>query len=212
MFNVLIADDHAIFRKGLKLILQDYPEIEKIDEASNFQEVVDQAWNNKYEIVLLDIAMPGRSGLEVLKEIKNFRPKLPVLMLSTYSEERYAIRAFKGGASGYLNKTSTTEELISAIRKICSGSKYVSQSMAVKLANNLSENNDQPIHEKLSDREYEVMCLMSSGKSVKDIAIDMSLSVKTVSTFRTRILIKMNMKNNAEIMYYAIKNELIVQS
>jgi len=209
MFNVLIADDHAIFREGLKLILQDFPEIEKIDEASNFQEAVDKVWKNNYEIVLLDIAMPGRSGLEVLKEIKNFRPKLPVLMLSTYPEERYAIRAFKGGASGYLTKTTASEELITAIRKICSGSKYVSQSLAVELANNLSENHDQPIHKKLSDREYEVMCLLASGKSVKDIAFDMLLSVKTISTFRTRILNKMQMKNTAEIMYYAIKNELV---
>ena len=209
MIRVLIADDHPIVREGLKQILSETDDILVVDEASNGKEVLDYVWNNAYDVVLLDISMPGRDGLEVLRELKHQKPKLPVLILSMYPEEHYAIRVLRGDASGYLTKSSAPDELISAIRKVATGRKYVSSTLAERLTYELDRDADRPIHEALSDREYQVMHMIASGKTIKEIAEELCLSVKTVSTYRSRILEKMNMKNNAEIVLYAVQNKLV---
>jgi len=209
MIKILIADDHAIIREGLKQILAETSDMVVAGEAADGREVLDQVRKDDYDLVLLDIAMPGRGGLDTLARLKHEKPELPVLVLSMYPEEQYAIRAFKAGASGYLTKESAPEELISAIRKVTQGGKYVSSSLAEKLVFNLETDTEKPLHEKLSDREYEVMIMIASGKTVKEIADKLSLSVKTISTNRVRALKKMGMKNNAEIIYYAIKQGLV---
>ena len=209
MIRIMIADDHRIVREGLKQILAETPDMIVVDEASNGQEVLGKVWENDYDVVLLDISMPGRSGLDILKQLKNERPKLAVLVLSMYSEEQYAIRALRAGASGYMTKESAPDELIEAIRKVSTGRKYISPTVAEKLAVSLEANDERPAHENLSDREYQVMCMIASGKTIKTIADELSLSVKTVSTYRTRILEKMRMKNNAELTHYSIQNRLV---
>ncbi|UCF84115.1 MAG: response regulator transcription factor [Desulfobacteraceae bacterium] len=209
MIKILIADDHAYIREGLKQILAETSDMVVAGEAADGREVLDRVRKDDYDLVLLDIAMPGRSGLDTLGQLKHEKPELPVLVLSIYPEEQYAIRAFKAGVSGYLTKESAPEELISAIRKVTQGGKYVSSSLAEKLAFNLETVTEKPPHEKLSDREYEVMIMIASGKTVKEIADKLSLSVKTISTNRVRALKKMGMKNNAEITYYAIKQGLV---
>ncbi len=209
MIRVLIADDHPIVREGLKQILSETTDIIVVDEATNGHEVLKYAWSNTYDVVLLDISMPGRDGLEVLRELKHQKPKLPVLILSMYPEEHYAIRVLRGGASGYLTKSSAPDELISAIRKVSTGRKYISSSLAERLTYELDRDADHPVHEALSDREYQVMHMIASGKTIKEIADELFLSVKTVSTYRSRILEKMNMKNNAEIVLYAVQNKLV---
>ena len=209
MIKILIADDHAVVREGLKQIISENPDMLVTDEANNGQEVLNKVSEQHYDVVLLDITMPGRSGLDVLKQLKSKKPKLPVLMLSVHPEEQYAVRTLKAGASGYLTKGSATEELIAAIRKISQGKKYVSSSLAEKLAFDLDMDYEKPRHETLSDREYQVMSMIASGKTVKEIADELSLSVQTISTYRSRILEKMKMKNNAEIIYYAVKQGLV---
>jgi len=209
VIRIMIADDHRIVREGLKQILAETPDMIVVDEASNGQEVLGKVWENDYDVVLLDISMPGRSGLDILKQLKNERPKLAVLVLSMYSEEQYAIRALRAGASGYMTKESAPDELIEAIRKVSTGRKYISPTVAEKLAVSLEANDERPAHENLSDREYQVMCMIASGKTIKTIADELSLSVKTVSTYRTRILEKMRMKNNAELTHYSIQNRLV---
>jgi len=209
MIRVLIADDHPVVRQGLKQILAETADIQVLDEASNAQEVLDCIWNKDYDVVLLDISMPGKSGLDILKEIKRSKSNLHVLVLSMHPEEQYAIRVFKAGASGYLNKESATDELISAIRKVSCGRKYISSTVAEKLAFDLETDSQKPPHEKLSDREYQVLCLLAIGKRVIEIGEILHLSVKTVSTYRTRILEKMQMKSNAELTHYAIKHDLV---
>jgi DNA-binding NarL/FixJ family response regulator len=209
MIKILIADDHAIFRHGLRQILEENPDMFVGGEASNGQDVLDQVWRSDFDLLLLDINMPGMSGLEALKQLKTQKPKLKVLVLSMYPEEQYAIRALKAGASGYITKTSASEELIEAIRKVSQGGKYVSASLAEKLLFDFEADADRPLHELLSDREYEVLCMIASGKTVSHIAEELCLSVKTVSTHRVRILEKMRMKNNAELTNYAIKQKLI---
>ena len=209
MIKILIADDHAIIREGLKQILAETSDMVVAGEAADGREVLDQVRKDDYDLVLLDIAMPGRGGLDTLGRLKHEKPELPVLVLSMYPEEQYAIRAFKAGAFGYLTKESAPEELISAIRKVTQGGKYVSSSLAEKLAFNLEKDTEKPLHEMLSDREYQVMIMIASGKTVKEIADKLSLSVKTISTNRVRALKKMGMKNNAEITYYAIKQGLV---
>jgi two-component system invasion response regulator UvrY len=209
MIRVLIADDHPIVREGLKQILSETDDILVVDEAANGQEVLSLAWNNNYDVVLLDISMPGRDGLEVLRELKHQKPKLPVLILSMYPEEHYAIRVLRGGAAGYLTKSSAPDELISAIRRVAAGRKYISTSLAERLTYELDRDAERPVHESLSDREYQVMNMIASGKTIKEIADELCLSVKTVSTYRSRILEKMNMKNNAEIVLYAVQNKLV---
>jgi DNA-binding NarL/FixJ family response regulator len=184
----LVADDHAIVRKGIEQIIAETTDIVVSAEARNGQEVMEKAVKNVYDLVLLDIAMPGRDGLEVLKELKKQRPKLAVLMLSMYPEEQYAIRALRSGASGYLTKESAPDELIAAIRKVSAGGKYISSSLAEKLAHKLGNYTDRPLHEQLSDREYQILIMLASGKSLTEIADELALSVKTISTYRARLL------------------------
>ena len=209
MIRVLVVDDHPIVREGLKQILSDTEDILVVDEADSGQAVLSSAARSNFYVVLLDISMPGRDGLEVLRELKQQKPKLPVLILSMYPEEHYAVRVLRAGASGYLTKSSAPDELISAIRKVASGRKYISSTLAERLTYELDRDADRPMHEVLSDREYQVMHMISTGKSVKEIAEALGLSVKTVSTYRSRIMEKMNMKNNAEIVLYAVQNKLI---
>ncbi|MEM5786450.1 MAG: response regulator transcription factor [Syntrophobacteraceae bacterium] len=207
--KVLIADDHAIVRRGLKLILSEEFTRLVFGEARNGQEVIDQVSKQDWDIVVLDITMPGRSGLDVLKELKQLRPKLPVLILSMHSEDQFGMRVLKAGAAGYMTKENVPEELVKAIKKVMSGGKYISSYLAEQLAFNLEEDTERPIYEKLSDREYHVMCMIASGKTVKDIAKELSLSMKTISTYRTRVLEKLKMKSNAELTHFAVKNKLV---
>lgn len=209
MIKLLIADDHTLVREGLKQILNDISEVEVSGEARNGQEVIDKVSTNHYDLILLDISFPGKSGLDVLKRLRALKPELPVIILSMHPEDQYAIRSLKAGASGYLTKESSPQELIGAILKVANGRKYISPSIVEKLAFALETNAGIPAHEKLSDREYQVMCLIASGKRVKEIADSLSLSVKTISTHRARILKKMSMKTNAQLTYYAIKNALV---
>lgn len=209
MIRILIADDHAIVREGLKQIIADIPDMVVAGEAADGQAVLDLVSKDDWDVVLLDIGMPGRGGVDILKQLKYERPKLPVLILSMYPEEQYAVRCLKAGASGYLTKESTPDELVSAIRKVTTGGRYVSASLAEKLAFDLQIDFEKPSHETLSDREYQVMLLIASGKTVSEIADELSLSVKTISTYRSRILEKMRMKSNLELMHYAIKHGLV---
>lgn len=209
MLRILIADDHPIVRQGLKQILSEESDVKVLGEAQNSHEVLNFVQKQDWDVVILDITMPGRGGLDVLKELKQQRPKLPVLILSMHPEDQYALRALKAGANGYLTKESCTEELVKAIRKILNNGKYISPSLAEKLASNLEVNKSKSPHEQLSDREYQVMCMIASGKTISQIAEELSLSVKTIGTYRTRILEKMKMKTNAELTHYAIKNELV---
>lgn len=209
MIRVLIADDHTMVRKGLKELLEESPEIKVAAEAGNGQEAMAAVKKGGVDVVLLDIAMPGKNGMEVLKELKDRKPGLPVLMLSMYPEEQYAVRALRAGASGYLTKSSAPEELITAVKKVAKGGRYISPSVAEVLALELNPDSARPRHESLSDREYQVLCMLASGKPLKEIAHDLSLSTKTISTYRSRILQKMNMKSNAELIRYALDNHLI---
>jgi two-component system invasion response regulator UvrY len=209
MIKILIADDHTMFREGLKHILAEYPDLVVTDEANNGQEVLDKIWKNNYDMVLLDITMPGMTGLEALKQLKNDRPKLPVLILSMHPEEQYAVRVLRAGASGYLTKESAPDELITAIRKISQGRKYITPSLAERLASEFEADSEKPLHDILSDREYQVLLMIAAGKTGKHIAKELSLSIKTVSTYRTRIMEKMKMKTNAEVMHYVIKHQLL---
>jgi DNA-binding NarL/FixJ family response regulator len=209
MLRILIADDHPIVRAGLKQILDENPEKVLCEEAQDGHEALHRAIDHKYDLILLDIAMPKMNGLDCLKEIKKEHPEIPVLIISMYPEEQYAIRALKAGASGYLTKQSAADELLLAIRKVLSGGKYVSSSLAEELAWQLEINSGGHPHEKLSDREYQVLRLIASGKTITLIAEELYLSVKTISTYRARILEKMNLKNNAELTHYAIKNHLV---
>lgn len=209
MIKILIADDHPVVRKGLKEIIEETPDMMVGDEASNGQETLEKVRKSDFDIVLLDISMPGRSGLDILKELKSEKPDLSVLILSMHPEEQYAVRVLKAGASGYLTKESAPDELIAAIRKASIGRKYISSSLAEKLAFDLEIDAEKPLHETLSDREYEVMCMIASGKTITEIAEKLFLSVKTISTYRSRILEKMRMKSNAELTHYALKNRLV---
>jgi two-component system invasion response regulator UvrY len=208
MIRILVADDHAVVREGLKQIVRETSDMAVTGEAADGREVLRLIREHDWDVVLLDIAMPDRSGLDILKELKAEEPGLPVLMLSMYPEEQYAVRALKAGASGYLTKESIPDELISAIRKVSAGGKYVSSSLAEKLAHDLETDAERPVHETLSDREYQVMCMIAGGETLRNIADKLCLSIKTISTYRSRILEKMCMKNNAEIMRYAIKYHL----
>jgi len=209
MIRILIADDHSVVREGLKQIVQEAGDMLVGGEAANGHEVLQLINKDDWDVVLLDINMPGKSGMDVLRQLKHEKPRLPVLMLTMYPEEQYAVRALKAGASGYLTKESIPDELISAIRKVASGRKYVSPSLAEKLAYDLDVDTEAPLHETLSDREYEVMCLIAKGETVKTIGDKLCLSIKTISTYRTRILEKMKMKKNAELMHYAFRHRLV---
>lgn len=208
MINVLIADDHALIREGLKKILKSEPDTVLAGEARNAQELLAQLEKLQVDIVLLDISMPGESGLDALKELKSRYPKLPILILSVHPEHRFAVRALRAGASGYITKETAVEELVQAIRRIVGGGKYVSASLAEQLASEL-ETGGRPPHTTLSDREYQVMCLLASGKKSSEIAEELSVSLSTINTYRNRILDKMKMQSNVELTRYAIENGLI---
>ncbi len=209
MIRILVVDDHAIVREGLKQILGDVKDMDVLAEAANGQEALDKIRRQAFEVILMDISMPGRSGLEILKDIKSEQPKLPVLILSMHPEEQYAVRALRAGAAGYMNKASAPDELIGAIRKVASGRKYVSPSVAERLALELGADRSHLPHELLSDREYQVMMMLAAGKSVSEIALELCLSVKTISTYRSRIMEKMSLKKNAELTLYAVQHHLL---
>lgn len=210
MINILIVDDHSIVRAGMKQILTGIDDMRIAAEAANSSEALAKVQKQRFDLVLLDISLPGRNGLDVLKELKNIQPRLPVLMLSMYPEEQFAVRALRSGASGYLTKESAPDELIVAIRKVCGGGRYVSASLAENIAFTIDRNAEQMPHELLSNREYQIMCMIASGKAVKDIAEELSLSVKTISTYRSRILGKMQMKTNADLTRYALQHNLVL--
>ena len=209
MIRVLVADDHTVVRRGLVQILADAPNMVVAGEASTGREVLQALWKHDYDVLVLDISMPEGGGLEVLQQLQTLKPDLPVLILSMHPERQYAVRALKSGANGYLTKESVPDELIAAIRKVASGGKYVSQSLAEKLASELVREAEKEPHQTLSDRELQVMTLLAAGKSVTDVAEELSLSVKTISTYRVRILKKLGLDSTAEIMRYAIERGLV---
>lgn len=209
MIKILIADDHAIVRKGLVEILREEFPTSQIKEVASSAEVMDEIRNQIWDIILLDISMPGRNGIETLKQIRSEGLKVPVLMLSMHPEEQYAIRVLKAGGSGFLNKQSATDELLAAVHQVLNGRKYITASIAERLAGTLNDKNEKVFHELLSDREMQVLQLIASGNTVSEIANEISLSVNTISTYRTRILEKLNLNNNAELTRYAIDNNLV---
>ena len=209
MIKILIADDHAIVREGLKQIVAEEKDMLVAGEAGNANEMFELLKKENFAIIILDISMPGRSGLEALKFLKKNYPEVPTLILSMFSEEQYGLRALKAGAAGYLKKVSAPTELVSAIRKIVSGGKYINQSLAEKLADEYDSDRKERMHDKLSNREYQIMCLIASGKSTEEIALDLSISINTVYTYRNRILEKMHLKSNVELTQYALQNKLI---
>lgn len=209
MIKVLIADDHALIRKGLKQLLDDTDDMRMTGEAENGMQAIRMVDEGEFDVVLLDISMPDKHGIDVLKQLKTSHPALPVLILSMHPEEQYALRSMKAGASGYLNKQSAPAQLVNAIRQVASGKKYISIELAEQLADGLSEGYQELLHQTLSNREYQTLCLMASGKKLSEMAEIMSLSPKTVSVYRSRLLEKMKLKNNAEAIHYAISNHLI---
>ncbi len=209
MIKVFIADDHALIREGIKNLLSPLSDIKLVGETANSFEIIEQIRVNKCDVLILDLSMPGKNGLDVLKEIKSIFPETKILIMTMMPEDQFAKRTLKAGASGYLTKESAPDELITAIRRIASGRKYVSQSLAEKLAQDLDDTAEKPIQDLLSDREFQVMKMMASGKSQTDIAIELSISVSTVNTYRSRILKKLNLKTNAELIHFAYQNNLI---
>jgi len=208
--RILVSDDHAVLRTGVTKILMQGLEGAVCGEAANAEEILDQVRNHEWDLVILDISMPGRSGIEVLREIKRLQPRLPVLVLSMHAEDQYGKRVLRTGASGFMNKNVAPEELIKAVRKVLSGGRYVSPALAEKLAFDLtSANAGQPAHEALSEREFEVLRLIASGKAVSEIAETIHVSVATVSTYRARILLKMNMTTTVELIRYGLENRLV---
>ena len=209
MIRILIADDHAIVRAGLKQFIADQADMTIAGEAASGEEVVSLVRAEPFDVVLLDISMPGRNGVDALKQLKHIRPEMPVLMLSAFAEEQYAVNLLRAGAAGYVNKESASTELVGAIRTVVRGRKYVSPSLAQVLADGITADKDAPLHESLSQREFQIFCKLAGGQPVSKIANELFLSVKTVSTYRSRVLEKMAMKTNADLTYYAIKNRLI---
>ena len=207
--HVLIADDHAIVRQGLRQILSETEDLVVAGEADDGVDAMHLARNGEWDVVLLDISMPNRNGIDTLKMLKKEFPRLPVLILSMHQEDLYAVRALKAGASGYLTKQSAPELLVTAIRQVASGHKYVSPTLAVKLADFIAEDSDRPPHETLSDREYQVLCLIASGRTLTQIAEELNINVKTVSEYRKRVLDKMRLENNAELIHYGLKLGLV---
>ena len=209
MIRVLISDDHAILRSGLKEILMRGLPGAVCGEAENAREVLDQVQRQHWDLVILDVTMPGPSGVDVLRDLRRLQPKLPVLVLSMHPEDQYGKRMLRAGASGYMNKDVAPDELIKAVQRVLAGGRYVSPALAEKLALELSEESGRPVHETLSDREFEVLRMIASGKTVSEIAETLHLSVTTVSTYRARILEKMNLTTTAELMHYALRNRLV---
>jgi two-component system, NarL family, invasion response regulator UvrY len=209
MIRILIADDHPIVRRGLREILTETKDLFDVHEAENGPEVLERLEGGRYDVLVLDISMPGLSGLDVLKQIKKRKSSIPVLILSRHPEQQYAVRSLRAGASGYLTKESAPQELSKAIQRIARGGKYVSISMADQLLDYIDDDFTKKLHEKLSDREFQVLQMIASGKTVGEIAEEMLLSVNTISTYRMRVLEKMNLENNAQIMFYAMNEGLI---
>jgi two-component system invasion response regulator UvrY len=209
MIRILIADDHPIVRAGLKQVIADAPDMTVADEAADGHEVLAKVRQGEFDVVLLDLSIPGLSGLDALKQVKSEKPNLRVLILSVHPEDQYAVRVLRAGAWGYVTKASAPEQLIAAIRRVHEGRRYVSPVLAERLAEQLEPGAATMPHESLSDREYQVLCLLASGKTVTEIADALALSVKTVSTYRSRILEKMGMRSNAELTHYAIQNRLV---
>lgn len=209
MFRVLIADDHTVVRRGLRqILLEGFPSA-YVEEVADAEELIKKIIQSTWDLVISDLSMPGRSGLEALQQIKQIQPKLPVLILSIHPEEQYAVRVLRAGASGYLSKDMAPDELVVAVQKVMLGKKYITDSIAEKLASVLDKDSSKALHESLSDREFTVLKLLAGGKSVSEIAESMFLSVTTVSTYRTRLMNKMNMKSNADLTLYAIENKLL---
>jgi len=209
MIRIIIADDHPIVRAGMKQIISEASDLMVADEASDGHKLLSKIRAENFDVVILDITMPHMDGLDVLKQLKIEKPKLPVIVLSIHPEDQYALRVLKAGASGYVTKASAPDELINAIRKVFRGGKYISPSIGEKLAFQLNANYEEMPHETLSDREYQVLCMLANGKTVTEIADKLVLSVKTVSTYRARILNKLDMKNTAELIHYAVQNKLV---
>jgi DNA-binding NarL/FixJ family response regulator len=209
MINIVIVDDHAILRRGLTQIIEENKDMKVVGEAETSAQAMRLLRELPCDVMVLDITLPDRNGIETLKLVRKEHPKLQVLMLSMHPENQYALRALKAGAAGYLTKQSAAAQLVSAIRQINGGRKYVTPAVAEELANSIDQDSERPPHELLSMREYQTMCMIASGKSLTEMAQQMSLSVKTVSVYRARVLEKMRLKNNAEITHYAIKNELV---
>lgn len=209
MIRVMIADDHAIVRQGLKQILSETDDINVTGEAETGFQAIKIVRQHDFDVMLLDISLPDRNGIEILKQIKKDKPNLAVLMLSMHNEHEFAIRALKAGAAGYLNKQSAPAQLVVAIRQVATGNKYVSPAVAQELANTVNSDADQPLHNTLSDREFQTLCLIAAGKTLSDISVEMFLSPKTVSVYRARLLEKLKLTNNSELIRYAIKNKLV---
>lgn len=209
MINILLADDHAIVRQGLVQLLSGAQEFSVIAEASNYSEVMRHVRDLELDAVVLDISMPGKTGIETLQQIKREKPRLPVLMLSMYPEDQYAVRAIKAGASGYLTKMSAPAQLVEALKTITQGRKYITPELATSLAENLTNDTDLSPHETLSDREFQTLKLIAAGKKLSAIADELALSPKTVSVYRARLMEKLRMKTNAELTRYALENNLI---
>ncbi|HSD39997.1 MAG TPA: response regulator transcription factor [Rhodocyclaceae bacterium] len=207
--RVLIADDHAIIRQGLKQILSDTEDLEVVAEADGGVTALQVLRATQCDVVLMDVSMPDRNGIDTLKLVRKEFPRLPVLILSMHPEEQYAVRALRAGAAGYLSKQGAPEQLVTAIRQVAAGKKYVSAAVAEELANAIGEDVERPPHEKLSDREYQTLCMISSGKTLTQIAEQLNLSVKTVSVYRARLLEKMKLRNNAELTHYGLKHGLV---
>jgi DNA-binding NarL/FixJ family response regulator len=209
MIRVLIADDHAVVRRGVRLVLESTARIKVAAEAASGPEALDLARKSQFDVAVLDLSMPGPGGLEVLKQFKSEHPRLPVLILTMHPEDQYAVRAFRAGASGYLTKQSIPDELITAVETVAAGRKYITPAVAEALATEVHHDTEKPPHEQLSDREYQVLLRIASGKTVGEIAEELRLSPKTVSTYRGRILEKMAIKTNAELTHYAFQHKLV---
>ncbi len=209
MIRILIADDHTIVRKGIRQILAEEFTDAEIEEVADAEELIKNVIRYKWDVVISDLAMPGKSGLEALQQIKQITPALPVLILSIHPEEQYAIRVLKAGAAGYLSKDTAPEELVTAVHRVLQGKRYITMSIAEKIVNTLGQDQEKKLHESLSDRELNVFKMIASGKQVSEVADLLSLSVTTVSTYRARIMAKMNMKNNANLTLYAIEHNLL---
>ena len=210
MTRILIADDHAVVREGIKRVIEKTSDLTLVGEAINGRDALDQLCQTECDVLLLDVTMPEMSGLEVLQRVRQKHPKVAVLVLSMHPEDEVAVAALKAGAAGYMSKESAPTQLVAAIRKVAAGGKYITGPVAERLVAELAYTSGRPPHTQLSNREYQVLCMIASGKAVSDIAAVLLLSVKTISTFRARILEKMNLKNNAELTTYAIKNRLVV--
>ena len=209
MIRILVADDHTVVRRGLRqILLEGFPGA-LVEEVGDAEDLIKNVVKSSWDVVISDLSMPGRSGLDALQQIKQLHPNLPVLILSIHPEEQYALRVLKAGASGYLSKDMAPDELVNAVKKVMLGKKYISASVAEKLAATLDQDHDKPLHEYLSDREFNVLKMLAAGRSVSEIAESLFLSVTTVSTYRSRIMAKMNLKNNAELTLYSMEHKLL---